>query len=54
MIVGDHRRARSELRALLEPVVSDLLQGRVSAWDVERVIEAAALHERGRKPEDAL
>ena len=43
LIVREHRRRRVEVRELLEPVVSDLLQGRVSAWDVERLIEASHL-----------
>jgi hypothetical protein len=47
LIVRDHRRRRAEIRRLLEPVVGDLLQGRVSAWDVQRVIEAAAVARAG-------
>lgn len=43
IIVREHRRRREEIRSMLDPVVSDLLQGRVSAWDVERLVEAAAL-----------
>lgn len=43
LIVREHRRRRTDVQALLEPVISDLVQGRVSAWDVERVIEAANL-----------
>jgi hypothetical protein len=43
LLVRAHRRRRAEIRALLEPVVGDFLQGRVSTWDVERLIEAAAL-----------
>jgi hypothetical protein len=43
LIVRDHRRRRSEIRELLEPVVADFLQGRVSPWDVERVLEAARI-----------
>jgi hypothetical protein len=43
LIVRRHRRRRSEVRELLEPVIGDLLQGRVSVWGVERVMEAAAL-----------
>jgi hypothetical protein len=46
VIVGERRRAQQEIREKLEPVLADLLQGRVSAWDVERVIEAARLHRR--------
>jgi hypothetical protein len=41
LIVRDHRRRRAEIRELLEPVISDFVQGRVTAWDVARVIEAA-------------
>jgi hypothetical protein len=43
LIVRDHRRRRAEVRRLLEPVVGDLLHGRLSAWDLQRVIEAAAV-----------
>jgi hypothetical protein len=43
LIVRDHRRRRAEVRRLLEPVVGDLLQGRLSAWDLQRVIGAAAV-----------
>ena len=43
LIVRSHRRQRSEIQQLLEPVVSDFLQGRVSAWDVEQVVEAVGL-----------
>ena len=43
LIVREHRRRRAEVQELLEPVISDLIEGRVSAWDVERVIEAANL-----------
>jgi hypothetical protein len=43
IVVRDHRRRRAEIRELLDPVVSDLLQGRLSAWDLERVLDAASL-----------
>jgi hypothetical protein len=43
LIVREHRQRRAEIHELLEPVISDLAQGRVTAWDVERVIEAAGL-----------
>jgi hypothetical protein len=43
LIVRDHRRRRAEIRRLLDPVVGDLLQGRVSVWDLQRVTEAAAV-----------
>lgn len=46
LIVAEHRRNRAELRRLLEPVLADFLQGRVGAWDVERLIEAATVHAR--------
>jgi len=48
LIVGDHRRARDEIRAHLEPVLSDLLQGRISAWDVQQLIAAATIHRTTR------
>ena len=43
LLLREHRRRREEIRRLLEPVASDLLRGRVSAWDVGRVVEAASL-----------
>jgi hypothetical protein len=43
LIVRDHRRRRAEVRRLLEPVVGDLLQGRLSVWDLQRVVEAATV-----------
>jgi hypothetical protein len=47
LLVRDHRRRRAEARRLLEPVVGDLLQGRVSAWDLQRAIEASTLMRMG-------
>ena len=46
LIVREHRRLQLEVRELLQPVLSDLLQGRVSAYDVQRVIEAAQASKR--------
>jgi hypothetical protein len=43
ILVKEHRRRRAEVHELLEPVLADLLQGRVSAYDVVRTIEAANL-----------
>jgi hypothetical protein len=43
LLVGEHRRRRALQRALLDPVVSDLLQGRLSTWDVEQLLEARRL-----------
>jgi hypothetical protein len=43
LLVRDNRKRQQDVRELLEPVVADFLQGRVSAWDVARVREAAAL-----------
>jgi hypothetical protein len=43
LIVREHRRRRDEVDRLLRPVISDLVQGRVSAWDVARAIQAANL-----------
>ena len=43
IIVREHRRRRAEVHELLQPVLADLIQGRVSAWDVARAIEAANL-----------
>ena len=46
LLVRAHRERHEDIRELLEPVLGDLLQGRVSAWDVARVIEAASVHRR--------
>ena len=43
IIVREHRRRRAEVHELLQPVLADLIQGRVSPWDVARAIEAANL-----------
>jgi hypothetical protein len=43
VIVREHRRNRADAHELLEPVLADLAQGRVSAWDVARALEAANL-----------
>lgn len=43
LIVRRHRRRRAEIRELLDPVLGDLAQGRLSPWDVERILEAAAV-----------
>jgi hypothetical protein len=48
LIVSGHRRRQAEIRRLVEPVIGDLLQGRLSAWDLQRIIEAAALSRAGR------
>lgn len=48
LIVREHRQRRAQVTELLEPVIADLLQGRIGPWDVERVIHAARLeHDRG-------
>ncbi len=39
-LVSAHRRDRAEIRRLLEPVLADLVQGRLSAFDLDRTIEA--------------
>ena len=46
LLVHEHRRRRAEVRELLEPVLADLLQGRVSAWAVQQLIEAAQAAKR--------
>lgn len=46
LIVAEHRRNRAEILELLEPVLADFLEGRVGAWDVERLIDAATIHAR--------
>jgi hypothetical protein len=43
LIVREHRQRRAEVNELLRPVVADLVQGRISAWDIARAIEAANL-----------
>lgn len=43
LIVREHRLRRAEARELIELVLADVLQGRVSAWDVARSLEAANL-----------
>jgi hypothetical protein len=43
LIVREHRRRRAEVDRLLQRILGDLVQGRVSAWDVARAIEAANL-----------
>jgi hypothetical protein len=43
IVVREHRRRRAEVHELLQPVLADLIQGRVSAWDVARAIEATNL-----------
>lgn len=39
LLVRDDRRRRALQRALLDPVVADLLQGRLSAWDLQQLLE---------------
>jgi hypothetical protein len=46
LVLREHRRNRAEVHALLEPVVSDFARGRVSSWDVARLIEAAEILRR--------
>ncbi|HEU0336885.1 MAG TPA: hypothetical protein VFR43_10045 [Gaiellaceae bacterium] len=36
-----HRRRRAEIERLLAPVRGDLLSGHLSAWDLDRVLQAA-------------
>lgn len=48
-IVRDHRRRHAEIKELLDPVVADLLQGRLSAWDLERLREAATVAREDRQ-----
>jgi hypothetical protein len=40
-LVRVHRRRRAEIERLLAPVRADLLSGRLSAWDLDRVLQAA-------------
>ena len=40
-LVRLHRRRRAEIDRLLAPVRADLLAGRLSAWDLDRLLEAA-------------
>lgn len=48
LLVRDHRRRRADVRGLLDPVITDLLQGRLSPWDLDRLLEAAAVARGGR------
>ena len=41
LIVQADRRRREEIRRLMEPVVADALRGRLSVWDLDRMIEAS-------------
>jgi hypothetical protein len=50
LIVGERRRASREIAARLQPVLSDLLQGRLSAWDLQQLIDAASIHAFTRAP----
>jgi hypothetical protein len=42
-IVRMSRRRRAEVRRSLAPVVTDVLQGRMSPYDVEKLIDALVL-----------
>ena len=42
-IVRMSRRRRAEVRRSLAPVVTDVLQGRVSPYDIEKLIDALVL-----------
>jgi hypothetical protein len=40
LVVRARRQQREEIRQLLEPVVVDALRGRLSPWDLDRIVEA--------------
>jgi hypothetical protein len=40
LVVRSERRRRAERLEALEPVVADLFQGRLSPWDVDRLVQA--------------
>jgi hypothetical protein len=52
-IVRAHRRRRTEMRRSLAPVVSDVLQGRVSPYDVQKLVEALTLAGRPQRGGDS-
>jgi hypothetical protein len=47
LLVRVNREVRADIRSLLTPVAIDLLNGRLSLWDVDRVREAVHAR-RGR------
>ncbi len=47
LLVRVNRELRADIRSLLAPVAADLLNGRLSPWDVDRVREAVHAR-RGR------
>ena len=49
-IVLAHRERRAEIKRLLDPVVADALQGRLSPWGLDRMIEASIVSRSGRRP----
>jgi AcrR family transcriptional regulator len=48
-IVVAHRERRAEVKRLLDPVITDALQGRLSPWDLDRMIEAGIVSRSGRR-----
>jgi hypothetical protein len=50
-LVRSHRRRRAEIDRLLAPVRADLLAGRLSAWDLDRVLQAAEVARAERAAE---
>jgi hypothetical protein len=49
ILLRSSRERSDEIRRALEPVVGDLLQGRLALWDVDRLHEAAALATLARR-----
>jgi hypothetical protein len=48
LVVRSERRRRAERREALEPVLADLVQGRLSPWDVDRLVQVlGSTTERG-------
>jgi hypothetical protein len=43
MLLAAHRRRRAEVRRLLDPVVTDMVHGHPTAWDLNRIREAAEI-----------
>lgn len=49
VLLHTSRQRRDEIRRLLEPVGADLVCGRLSPWDIERVRDAAAVARLDRR-----
>jgi hypothetical protein len=43
------RERRDEIRRLLEPIAGDIVRGRFTAWDIDRIRDVAALADSARR-----